>query len=86
MVLNVKVSPWNEKGIAPLEKVITGTATRTFTYKVGGQYGTQYTVTPDASGNWSIPVSKFDGVTDMNYMFYNGDLTHLYRLKWLEHE
>ena len=36
MVLNVKVSPWNEKGIAPLEKVITGTATRTFTYKVGG--------------------------------------------------
>ena len=36
MVLKVKVSPWNEKGIAPLEKVITGTAIGTFTYNVGG--------------------------------------------------
>ena len=71
MVLNVKVSPWNEKGIAPLEKVITGTAKGTFTYKVGGYNSTSYKVTPDASGNWSIPVSKFNGVTNMTYMFYN---------------
>ena len=69
MVLNVKVTPWNEKAIAPFEKVITGTATRAFTYKVGGQNGTSYKVTPDASGNWSIPVSKFNGVTNMSDMF-----------------
>ena len=70
MVLNVKVSPWNEKGIAPLEKVITGTATGELTYKVGGGNGTEYRVTPDASGNWSIPVSKFNGVKNTSYMFY----------------
>ena len=70
MVLNVKVSPWNEKGIAPLEKVITGTATGELTYKVGGENGTEYRVTPDASGNWSIPVSKFNGVKNTSYMFY----------------
>lgn len=69
MVLKVKVTPWNEKAIAPFEKVITGTANYAFTYKVGGVNGISYTVTPDASGNWSIPVSKFNGVTDMNYMF-----------------
>ena len=71
MVLKVKVTPWNEKAIAPFEKVITGTANYAFTYKVGGVNGTEYTVTPDAGGNWSIPVSKFNGVTDMNHMFYN---------------
>lgn len=36
MVLKVKVTPWNEKAIAPFEKVITGTANYAFTYKVGG--------------------------------------------------
>ena len=71
MVLKVKVTPWNEKAIAPFEKVITGTANYAFTYKVGGVNGISYTVTPDAGGNWSIPVSKFNGVTDMNHMFYN---------------
>lgn len=70
MVLNVKVTPWNEKAIA-YPSFITGTATGELTYKVGGQNGTKYTVTPDASGNWSIPVAKFDGVTNMNSMFYN---------------
>ena len=70
MVLKVKVTPWNEKAIAPFEKVITGTAKGAFTYKVGGANGTSYKVTPDASGNWSDPVSKFNGVTDMNSMFY----------------
>ena len=71
MVLKVKVTPWNEKAIAPFEKVITGTANYEFTYKVGGVNGISYTVTPDAGGNWSIPVSKFNGVTDMNHMFYD---------------
>ena len=70
MVLKVKVTPWNEKAIAPFEKVITGTANYAFTYKVGGVNGISYKVTPDASGNWSDPVSKFNGVTDMNHMFY----------------
>lgn len=70
MVLNVKVTPWNEKAIA-YPSFITGTATGELTYYVGGQNGTKYTVTPDASGNWSIPVAKFDGVTNMNSMFYN---------------
>ena len=37
MVLKVKVTPWNEKAIAPFEKVITGTANYAFTYKVGGK-------------------------------------------------
>ena len=69
MALKVKVAPWDAKAVALLEKVITGTAYLTVTYKVGGYSGTSYTVTPDASGNWSIPVSKFDGVTDMSYMF-----------------
>ena len=83
MVLNVKVSPWNEKGIAPLEKVITGTATRTFTYKVGGRNGTQYRITPDASGNWSIPVSKFNGGKNTSDMFYNcGELTSIDLSGW----
>ena len=71
MVLKVKITPWDEKAIAPFEKVISGTAKGAFNYKVGGQNGTSYTVTPDASGNWSIPVSKFDGVTNINSMFYN---------------
>ena len=68
MVLNVKVTPWNEKAIA-YPSSITGTATGELTYKVGGQNGASYKVTPDASGNWSIPVAKFDGVTDMSSMF-----------------
>ena len=83
MVLNVKVSPWNEKGIAPLEKVITGTATGTFTYKVGGRNGTQHRITPDASGNWSIPVSKFNGGKNTSDMFYNcGELTSIDLSGW----
>lgn len=78
MVLKVKVTPWNEKGINLPEKFITGTATKAFTYKVRGQNGTRYTVMPDASGNWSIPVAKFDGITDMNNMFnYCTSLTSL---------
>ena len=67
--LNVSVTPWDAKAVDLPEKVITGTATGAVTYKVGGQNGTSYTVTPDASGNWSIPVAKFDGVTDMYEMF-----------------
>lgn len=35
MVLNVKVSPWNEKAIA-YPSFISGTATKAFAYKVGG--------------------------------------------------
>ena len=70
MVLNVKITPWNEKAIA-YPSFITGTATGAFNYNVGGYNGTKYPVTPDASGNWSIPVAKFDGVTNMNSMFYN---------------
>ena len=82
MVLNVKVTPWNEKAIA-YPSFITGTATGELTYKVGGQNGTKYTVTPDASGNWSIPVAKFDGVTNMNSMFYNcQSLTSLDLSSW----
>lgn len=68
--LNVKVAKWNDKAIA-YPSAITGTATAAFRYKVGGQNGTSYTVTPDASGNWSIPVAKFESITDMSSMFYN---------------
>ena len=71
MVLKVKVTPWDAKAIDLPEKVISGTATGTFNYKVAGTDHTKYNVTPDASGNWSVPVSKFDGVTDMSGMFYN---------------
>ena len=67
--LNVKVAPWDAKAVDLPEKVITGTASGTFTYNVGGANGTSYTVTPDASGNWSDPVSKFNDVTNMSYMF-----------------
>lgn len=66
--LNVKVAKWNEKAIA-YPSAITGTAIAAFSYKVGGTNGTRYTVTPDASGNWSVPVSYFDGVTNIGYMF-----------------
>ena len=69
MVLKVKVTPWNVKAVDLPEKFITGTATGEFTYKVGGYNSTGYKVTPNASGNWSIPVARFDGVTDMSYMF-----------------
>ena len=68
MVLKVKVTPWDAKAVDLPEKVVTGTATAAFKYSVGGYsfYGTnKYTVTPDASGNWSIGVSKFDGITNM---------------------
>ena len=75
--LNVDVIPWNEKAIA-YPPAITGTATAAFIYKVGGANGTRYTVTPDASGNWSIPVTKFDGITNMFRMFeYCSSLTSL---------
>ena len=66
--LNVKVADWEAKAVDFPEKV-TGTASASFTYKVGGTNGTSYKVTPDASGNWSVPASKFNGVTDMTYMF-----------------
>ena len=69
--LNVKVAPWDAKAVDLPEMVISGTATGTFNYKVAGTDHTKYNVTPDASGNWSVPVSKFDGVTDMSGMFYN---------------
>ena len=69
MALKVKVTPWNAKAVDLPEKFISGTASASFTYTVGGVNGTKYTVTPDASGNWSVPVSKFDGVTTMNSMF-----------------
>ena len=83
MVLNVKVSPWNEKGIAPLEKVITGTASEAFSYRVGGRWGTQYSITPDASGNWSIPVSKFNGGKNASHMFRDcGELTSIDLSGW----
>ena len=79
--LNVKVAPWNEKAIA--YPAITGTATAAFSYKVGRGNGTSYTVTPDASGNWSIPVAKFDGVTYMSGMFsYCTKLTSLDLSNW----
>ena len=71
MVLKVKVTPWDAKAIDLPEKVISGTASAAFSYKVGGDNGTSYTVTLDASGNWSVPVSKFDGVTEMYEMFWN---------------
>ena len=73
MVLKVKVTPWDAKAVDLPEKFITGTTTAAFTYTVGGVNGTRYTVTPDASGNWSVPVSKFNGVTNMGYAFSNCD-------------
>ena len=73
MVLKVKVTPWDAKAVDLPEKFITGTTTAAFTYTVGGGNGTSYTVTPDASGNWSVPVSKFNGVTNMGYAFSNCD-------------
>ena len=78
MVLKVKVTPWDAKAVDLPEKFITGTTTAAFTYTVGGVNGTIYIVTPDASGNWSVPVSKFNGVTNMGYAFSNcGSLTSL---------
>ena len=67
---DVKVIPnvtdWDAKAVDLPEKVISGTATGVFNYNVEWH---GYPVTPDASGNWSIPVSKFDGVTSMYGMF-----------------
>ena len=69
MVLKVNVTPWNEKAIA-YPSFITGTATGAFSYNVGGNWlSTSYKVSPDASGNWSEPVSKFNDVTNMGTMF-----------------
>ena len=62
------VTDWDAKAVDLPEVVISGTATGVFSYKVGG---TINKVTPDASGNWNIPVTNFDGVTKMNDMFYN---------------
>ena len=74
--LNVDVIPWNEKAIA-YPSAISGTASASFTYKVW-ESDTEYTVTPDASGNWSIPVTKFEGITNMFDMFmYCTSLTSL---------
>ncbi len=55
--LNVKLADWEAKAVDFPEKV-TGTASASFTYKVGGTNGTSYKVTPDASGNWSVPASS----------------------------
>ena len=83
MVLKVKVTPWDAKAVDLPKKVITGTATKAFTYKVGGVNGTRYTVTPDASGNWSIPVAKFEGIADMGEMIYgSGGLTSIDLSGW----
>ena len=83
MALKVKVTPWDAKAVDLPEKFITGTASGKFTYKVGGRNGTSYTVTPDASGNWSVPVSKFNGVTNMEDMFsYCSKLTSLDLSGW----
>lgn len=68
--LNVKVADWEAKAV-DFPKKVTGTASESFTYKVGGANGTSYKVTPDASGNWSVPASKFNGVTTMRDMFNN---------------
>ena len=74
--LNVDVIPWNEKAIA-YPSAISGTASAYFTYKMW-ESDTEYKVTPDASGNWSIPVTKFDGITNMFRMFeYCTSLTSL---------
>ena len=62
------VTDWDAKAV-DLPKVISGTATAAFSYKVGGPNGTVYTVTPDASGNWSVPVAKFEGITNILEMF-----------------
>lgn len=62
------VTDRDAKAVDLPEVVISGTATGVFSYKVGG---TINKVTPDASGNWNIPVTNFDGVTKMNDMFYN---------------
>ena len=70
MVLKVKVTPWDAKAVDLPEKFITGTAKGAFTYRIGGANGISNTVTPDASDKWSIPVAKFDGITDMNSMFF----------------
>lgn len=44
----------------------------------GGLDGTSYKVTPDASGNWSIPVAVFEGITSTKYMFSEcGSITSL---------
>ncbi|RHA82151.1 BspA family leucine-rich repeat surface protein [Segatella copri] len=49
----------------------------------GGDIDTRYTVTPDAGGSWSIPVAKFDGVTNVQSMFLNcGELTSLDLSGW----
>ena len=69
MVLKVKVTPWNAKAVDLPEKFITGHASSSFTYYVGGLYSIRYNVTPDASGSWNIPVAKFDGVANMRGMF-----------------
>lgn len=71
MTLNVKITPWNEKAVDLPEKVISGTASDVFAYKLGGENGTSYGVAPDASGKWSIPAAKFDGITNMSKMFNN---------------
>ena len=67
--MSVDVAKWDAKAVDLPKKVISGTARGEFAYRLSGQNSAKYIVTPDASGNWSIPVSKFDGVTDMRDMF-----------------
>ena len=67
--LSVNKGDWTAEDVDIPEKVISGTATKAFTYKLGGKNGTSYEVTPDASGNWSVPAAMFKGVTDMTGMF-----------------
>ena len=77
--LTVNMGDWTaEEGGDVEEKFICGTADYEFTYYVGGFDGTGYKVTPNASGNWSIPVAVFKGITSTEYMFNEcGSLTTL---------
>ena len=77
--LSVNMGDWTAEEFGDVEeKFICGTADNEFTYYVGGLDGTSYKVTPDASGNWSIPVAVFEGITSTKYMFSEcGSITSL---------
>ena len=67
--MSVDVAKWDAKAVDLPKKVISGTARGEFAYRLSGQNSAKYIVTPDASGNWSDPVSKFNGVTTTESMF-----------------
>ena len=77
--LSVNMKDWTAEEFGDVEeKFICGTADYEFTYYVGGLDGTSYKVTPGASGNWSIPVAVFEGITSTKYMFSEcGSITSL---------